>query len=112
MTFLRVVRSNHVLFLQYLHTAPIDCFSFSYSLSRHIIELLCIMRKLSNAVVDGIRSDIKAGMTTRRITHKYAVSQSIVSRILREYEPDTQRTKAGRPGRVTLATRRLMVRSI
>ena len=70
------------------------------------------MLKLSESVVAGIRSDVRAGMSTRRIAAKYRVSQSSVARISRTVPEDVLRPKAGRPGRVSLTTRRLMVRNI
>jgi transposase len=70
------------------------------------------MLKLSDSVISNIRTNIKSGIVIRKIAHKYGVSLSIVPRILREHEPEASRNKARRPSRISLNTRRLMVRNI
>jgi transposase len=51
-------------------------------------------------------------MVIRKIAHKYGVSQSIVSRIFREHEPEVSRNKSRRLTHISLNIRRPMVYNI
>lgn len=70
------------------------------------------MRRLDNSKSEGIRADLRNGMSTRSIAAKYYVSQSTVTRLRRTLPDIIPRLKAGRPGKVTPTSRRLMVRSV
>jgi len=70
------------------------------------------MGKLSNAKTEEIRSSLREGLSTRAIARKLSVSQSTVSRLAKTVERDSSAPKAGRPGRISLTTRRAMVRNI
>ena len=70
------------------------------------------MHKLLEGKVDGIKAELHAGRATRFIAHKFGVSQASVNRIAKTSDLDVVRPKAGRPGRVSMTSRRLLVRQI
>ena len=70
------------------------------------------MKALSTGKVDGIRADIRNGMKIRDIAAKHYVSVSTVNRLVKTVEDTSRRPKAGRPCKVTLTTRRHIVRNI
>ena len=70
------------------------------------------MKKISSQSRDNIISLIDSGLTTRKIATQLRVSQSKVSRVRKESRESVQKSRGGRPGKLTTRDKRKLVQLV
>ena len=70
------------------------------------------MKKKFSQSSDGIISLIDSGLTTRKIAAQLRVSQSKVSRVRKESRESVQKSRGGRPAKLTTRDKRKLVQLI
>jgi transposase len=91
---------------------PLRVFSCIFSITPRSHFYHPAMRRISEDTRNGILSLIDAGLSSRKVEAQLGVSSMTVSRVRAEARPCVQKSRSGRPAKLTATDKRRLVRMV